>query len=283
MAEIQRKPRGRPKSPFTEGGGSTIQALDRALAVLSALARQDHASLTDLSDSLNIPTATTHRILATLQQNGYAELDEASQTWAVGVEAYRTGSAYLNRTTLMDVARPAMRSLMQATGETANLAVPDGAEVVFIGQIETQNPIRAFFAAGTRTPMHASGTGKAILASMPEAHLSRLLSRAELREFTDQTLTTEAQLRADLEETRARGWSFDQEERHRGMSCIGAAIYDARGEIVAGVSISGPSTRFADRRIAAFGARVAEAAREITEGIGGRMPALERAGGDPLG
>ncbi|QBY01090.1 IclR family transcriptional regulator [Rhodophyticola sp. CCM32] len=269
MAEIHRKARGRPKSPFTEPGGSTIQALDRALVVLSALAKQDHASLTDLSERLNIPTATTHRILATLQQNGYAELDEASQTWAVGIEAYRTGSAYLNRTTLMDVARPVMRALMLATGETANLAVPDGAEVVFIGQVETQNPIRAFFAAGTRTPMHASGTGKAILANLPEAHLARVLARAELTGFTSQTLASETALRADLEETRRRGWSFDQEERHAGMSCIGAAIYDARGEVVAGVSISGPSTRFADRRMDMFGTRVAEAAAEITQGIGG--------------
>lgn len=271
MVEIQRKPRGRPKSPFTDSSGGTIQALDRALAILSALAQQDHASLTDLSEDLAIPTATTHRILATLQQNGYAELDEATQTWAVGVEAYRTGSAYLNRTNLADVSRPAMRALMQDTGETANLAVPDGATVVFVGQIETQNPIRAFFAAGTRTPMHASGTGKAILAHLPATRQARLLSQIDLTVFTDQTLATLAELQADLASTQARGWSFDQEERHLGMSCIGAPIYDARGEVVAGVSISGPSTRFSDRRIDAFGTRVAQAAAEITDGIGGRL------------
>lgn len=273
MTTSERKSRGRPKSPFTETGTQTMQALDRALGVLHALARQERASLTDLSLSLGIPTATTHRILTTLQKHRFAELDEGTQDWMVGIEAYRTGASFLKRMNLSEISRPVMRALMQATGETANLAIRDGAEVVFIGQVETPNPIRAFFNPGTRTPMHASGTGKAILATLPEPRLRALIQSAGLPAFTDHTLSTPAELFADLDLTRVRGWSFDREERHLGMACIGAAIFDVQGEALGGVSISGPSARFDARSIPDYGRQVAAAAAEITRALGGTSPA----------
>jgi len=269
MPQPERKSRGRPKSAFTDPAPQTIQALDRALGVLHALARHDRASLTDLSLSLGIPTATTHRILTTLQKHRFAELDASTQDWMVGIEAYRTGASFLKRMNLSDISRPVMRALMEATGETANLAIRDRAEVVFIGQIETPNPIRAFFNPGTRTPMHASGTGKAILATLPADHLRALIQTSGLPAFTDHTLATPAALFADLDQTRMRGWSFDREERHLGMSCIGAAIFDAQGDAVGGVSISGPSARFTTRNSMDYGAQVAAAAAEITRALGG--------------
>ena len=174
---------------------------------------------------------------------------------------------------LAEISRPVMRALMQATGETANLALRDGAEVVFIGQIETSNPIRALFNPGTRTPMHASGTGKAILASLPPDRLRILIQSSGLPAFTDHTLSTPAALFADLDLSRARGWSFDSEERHLGMSCIGAAIFDAQGEALGGVSISGPSARFHARNIPEYGRQVADAAAGITAALGGTPPA----------
>lgn len=265
---MEKRSRGRPRSGFTDTSGATMQALDRALAVLTHLARSEAQTLSDIAETLNIPAPTTHRILSTLQGRGYAQLDEFSQRWTVGIEAYRTGAAYLKRTNLLDVSRPVMRRLMEATGETANLAVRDGTEVVFVGQVETLNPIRAFFHPGTRTAMHASGTGKAILAAFDPALRDRLLDQATLTAFTGRTLSHRPLLEDDLVKTRARGWSFDREERYIGMSCIGAAIYDARGEVAGGVSISGPSARFTDDRIATFGAAVAAAAREISAGIG---------------
>ena len=182
-----KRPRGRPRSAFTDSSAGTLQALDRALGVLAEVARRDGASLTDLSRALDIPTATTHRILTTLQGHDFVRFDEERQDWTIGIEAYRTGVAYLKRTNLADAGRPVMRRLMEETGETANLAVPDRAEVVFIGQVETGNPIRAFFPPGSRTPMHASGIGKAILAALPEDRLRHLLPEARLAGFTPRT------------------------------------------------------------------------------------------------
>ncbi len=269
MLTKDKKPRGRPRSTMTEPANTTLKSLDRALNILDSLAKNEHASLTDLSHSLGIPTATTHRILTTLQKHGYTELEERTQHWVIGIEAYRTGCSFLKRTNLPDVSRPIMRQLMETTGETANLAVRDGNEVVFIGQADTQNPIRAFFKPGTRAPMHASGTGKAILSRMDESRLKSMLQSISLEQFTDNTLTNPSALISDLKKTRSRGWSFDHEERFVGMSCIGAAILNAHDDVIAGISISGPSNRFSNEHIEEFGAEVSNAAARITVAIGG--------------
>ncbi|MFK7761758.1 MAG: IclR family transcriptional regulator [Roseobacter sp.] len=269
---IQKRQRGRPKSQFKESSAGTLQSLDRALGVLVAVSRAGRGTLTDLSMSLGVPTATTHRILTTLQKHGFVTFNEDHQDWSIGIEAYRVGASFMNRTSLMEVSRPTMRRLMEKTGETANLAIPEGAEVVFVEQFETTNPIRAFFARGTRTSMHASGTGKAILASWPEERVRRLLMASGLTAFTEKTLIQPPDLFEDLRLTAERGYSFDSEERHLGMSCIGSVIYDEHQEACAGVSISGPSTRFDPLRIAELGASVTDAAAEITRLIGGRLP-----------
>ncbi|SMX50157.1 IclR family transcriptional regulator [Maliponia aquimaris] len=267
--DTPKRPRGRPKSQFKESSAGTMQALDRALGVLVALARDQSNTLSDLSREIDIPTATTHRILTTLQAHRFVSFDEERQEWAIGIEAYRTGAAFLKRNSVIEVGRPVMRRLMAESGETANLAVPDGTEVVFVGQVETPNPIRAFFPPGTRTSMHASGTGKAILAAMRPQRLQALLEDMPLTPFTAQTHVTLSGLTSDLHAIAARGWSHDREERHAGMSCIGAAILNDRGEPCAGISVSGPTARFNGERIHDLGRRVAQAAREITELSGG--------------
>ena len=134
-----------------------------------------------------------------------------------------------------------MRELMAATGETANLAIADGGQVVFISQVETHEPIRAFFRPGTRGPIHASGIGKALLAYQPPEAVERIMREQGLVAFTARTITDRARLMAELDEIRARGWAIDDEERTEGMRCIAAPIFNEFREAMAGVSISGPT------------------------------------------
>ncbi|WP_420584639.1 IclR family transcriptional regulator [Ruegeria sp.] len=270
--EQQKRPRGRPKSLFKESSAGTMQSLDRALGVLTTVARMERAALSDLAREVDVPTATTHRILATLQKHGFAAFDEERQEWMIGIEAYRTGASFLRRNSVIEIGRPILRRLMQDSGETANLAVMDGAEVVFVGQVETPNPIRAFFPPGARTPMYASGIGKAILAAMNETAANKALEMAAPTQFTQHTLVPGEGLRRNLAECHARGWSHDHEERYEGMSCIGAAIFNDRAEPCAGISVSGPSVRFHAGRITELGRLVSDAAREITDLSGGRLP-----------
>ncbi|WP_377190235.1 IclR family transcriptional regulator [Ruegeria meonggei] len=270
--DAQKRPRGRPKSLFKESSAGTMQSLDRALGVLTTVARLERVVLSDLAREVDVPTATTHRILVTLQNRGFVAFDEDRQEWMIGIEAYRTGASFLRRNSVLEIGRPFLRRLMQDSGETANLAVPDGAEVVFVGQVETPNPIRAFFPPGARTPMYASGIGKAILAAMSAPAMDKALSAASAERFTDHTRVPGDTLQVDLTQTRTRGWSHDSEERYEGMSCIGAAIFNDRAEPCAGISVSGPTVRFKADRAPELGEMVKAAAQEITQLSGGRLP-----------
>lgn len=268
----KKRSRGRPKSLVSEMPGGTIAALDRGINLLITLAKEGELSLTDLALSVGMPPSTAHRVLGTLEKHGFVELDVTTQQWAVGVEAFRVGSAYLGRTNLVESARASMRDLTNETGETANLAIPDQGDVVFVSQIESHNPIRAFFRPGTRGFMHASGIGKALLANMPRADVEKILQKKGCPEFTDKTITAPTALFDDLAEIKRRGWALDDEERYSGMRCIAAPVFNSFAEPIAGVSVSGPAVRFPDNAIAEIGPLVKRAAAKITAGIGGITP-----------
>ena len=269
METTQKRSRGRPKSVSTESQGTTVQALDRGLTLLKVLSKESRATLTDLSLRIGMPPSSAYRLLNTMQKHGFAEFDEATQEWMVGVEAFRIGSAFTQRTNLVEASRETMHRLMEETGETSNLAISDNGEVVFVSQVETQHPIRAFFPPGARSAMHASGIGKALLAELAKADVEKILTSKGLEEFTDKTLTSPDALFADLTATKERGWSFDDEERHPGMRCVAAPIYNAFGEAVAGVSVSGPTVRMSERSVSEIGPKVRVAAEKITELFGG--------------
>lgn len=264
-----RRRRGRPRSAAADAPGRTVQALDRALTLLAALARDRGATLSELSERVGIPAPSALRLLTTLERHGFAELDDATQRWAIGVEAYRVGSGFLARTNLVAAAQPTMRRLMRETGETVNLAVADAGEVVFVAQVETHSPIRAFYRLGTRGHMHASGIGKALLAAWPQDEVDGVLRRHGLPRFTARTHADEEALLGDLARSRRRGWAFDDGERYDGMRCVAAAIHGVDGRAVAGVSVSGPDARLDDAAVAAIGERVRAAADAISAAIGG--------------
>lgn len=270
--EMERRRRGRPKTVRDDEGPKPIQALNRGLTVLRTLADNGDTTLSDLAGVLGQPPSTLYRILTTLQTHDMAKFEEDTQTWDIGPGAFRIGSSYLRRTGVLEQSHAAMRQLMQDTGETANLGILQDDEVLFLSQVETRETIRAFFPPGTRSPMHATGIGKVLLAHLAEENLSRFLERNALRSYTENTLSTPDDLHRDLAAIRDRGYSVDNEERTSGMRCVAAAIFDAGGEPIAGISISGPSSRIPTDRLGQFGDRVMRAARQVTERLGGRIP-----------
>jgi len=267
-----KRPRGRPRGSGSDPQGGTVQALDRGLTLLSALARDGKGTLSDIATRVGIPPSSAYRLLMTMQGHGIVTFDDTAQEWMVGVEAFRIGRAFVHRVSVMDAAREPMRHLMRDTGETANLAIADTGSVVFMSQVESHNPIRAFFRPGTRGPMHASGIGKALLAEMSPEEIEAVVAQHGLAEFTPRTLTTPQGLLADLAQSRTRGWAYDDEERYLGMRCIAAPVFNTYSEAVAGVSVSGPAVRFPDAEVAQTAALVREAARSITDLIGGTPP-----------
>ena len=263
-----RKSRGRPRDWSDKTAQNTIKSLDRAMEVFEFLSEGQGRTLSSLAFDLGQSAATVYRILVTLEGRGLVEFDQAAQLWHIGPRAFVIGARYLRRTSLVERARPVLRMLMEQTGETANLGVEQNGQVLFVNQVETHATIRAFFPPGTLSRMHASGIGKALMAQMDGPRIESLLAGYELERYTDHTLTDSTALRADLEETRRRGYSVDAEERNLGMRCIAAPVFDIYGEAVAGISVSGPTSRVGLDRIEPISAAVMQAARALSAAIG---------------
>lgn len=263
-------PRKIGTSSSTQSGAGYVKSLDKALTLLEQIAENHEGlPLSDLSQRVGLPPSTAHRLLTTLERRRFVQFDNSQRRWAIGVQTFTVGSAFLPRRDLIRSARPFMRRLMEETGETANLAVESNGEAVFLSHIESQEMMRATTRPGSRVPLHCSGVGKAILATKPERQVARILHKHGLRRVTPNTIESPTELRAVLAETRGRGFSFDNEEHAVGVRCVAAPIFDESGEAVAAISIVGPTARIADDRVADLGARVGRAARLITRELGG--------------
>lgn len=269
MTDGTKRGRGRPKAWDNKGTQNTIKSLDRALEVLVQLGEMQGGTLSEIAGALEQSPATVYRVLTTFQGRGFADFDEQTQVWNVGAEAYLTGSHFLRRTSLVERARPIMRALMEATGETANLGIERDGKVLFLGQVETHATIRAFFPPGTASAMHSSGIGKALLSRMDDKRQRQVLAAGQMERFTEFTLVDPEAMIADLKITKARGYAVDGEERNLGMRCIAAPVYDVFGEAVAGISVSGPTSRITLDRIEALAGPVMEAAQQLTRATGG--------------
>ena len=269
---MAQKPRGRPKAFHDKTDQNTVQALDRGLQILGHVAAHPGQTLSEIAEATGEAVATVFRALVTLQGHGMVEVEEPGQFWHIGPGAFRTGTAFLRRTKVVERARQPMDALMRETGETSNLGVEVKDEVVFLAQVETHEAIRAFFPPGTKGAMHSSGIGKALLAWYPPEKVAGIVARRGLQKFTTLTLTSESALMRDLARTRERGFSIDDQERAEGMRCVAAPIFNAHGEPVAGLSVSGPAFRMGLSDATRFGALVRAAADRVTEATGGTQP-----------
>ncbi|PUB14968.1 HTH-type transcriptional regulator BhcR [Yoonia sediminilitoris] len=265
-----RRARGRPRGWDDKTAQNTIKSLDRAMEVYEFLSEAQGKALTTISTEMGQSPATVYRVLVTLEGRGLVEFDPVEQVWHIGPQAFVIGARFLRRTSLVDRARPILRKLMEQTGETANLGIEKEGAVLFLSQVETHASIRAFFPPGTLSPMYASGIGKALLAEMDDDRLARAMAFQELSAFTPFTITDADALRADLAQVRANGFSVDGEEKNLGMRCIAAPVFDVNAEAIAGISVSGPTSRVSPDDIDRLSAFVKDAAHALSLAIGGQ-------------
>lgn len=264
----QRK-RGRP--PQTVGGSApgAVQSLGRALDLMEAVAMAEQgAGLSELAKATGLAPSTAHRLLKTLQQRRYVSHDAERGLWFVGVQSFTVGAAFLRTRNVVAAARPVMRQLMEESGESVSLAVLDGADAVYLAQIECRAMMRALARPGGRAPLHCSGVGKALLAALAEGERAPLYRRVDFIRYTEHTLTDADALEAALRPIAAQGFAIDDEEFALGLRCVAAAIRDEYGEPVAAISCSGPTARVTVDRVAPLGQLVAAAAAEIGAALG---------------
>ena len=263
-----------PGKKRADARGDQVQSLVRALSIMNRLADNggDGATLTELAQQVGLSSSTAHRLLTTLEQERYLHFDTVQRLWRVGVQAFVVGNAFLTNRNLVAAARPHMRLLMEESGETVNLAVEDQGQAVYLSQVECRQMMRAFARPGGRVPLHCSSVGKALLATMSDGDVAKILHNQGLARLTVKTLGTTGALKDDLDRSRARGFAIDDEEHAVGLRCIAAPIFNENAEPLAAVSVSGPVARILDERIGLLGTVVRRHADAITASLGGRPP-----------
>ena len=264
--------RGRaPNKPGAPAG--QVQSLTRGLSILEALAKSGGGlTLTDVGHRVQLPPSTTHRFLSTLERMGYVYQAGDLGLWYVGLQAFTVGTTFLANRDFVAQSHASMHRLMEQAGETANLAILDGTEAVFIAQVQCHEMMRTLVKLGSRVPLHASGVGKALFAALADEQIDAILKVRGLPRITENTIVVPETMWAALRVIRQRGYSFDDEEHARSTRCVGAAIYDEHAEPLGAISIAGPSTRLADERVRQLGPIVAHIAEELTRHLGGRWP-----------
>lgn len=244
---------------------SSIQVIERMMSLLAALAR--HAApvnLKQLSGETKLHPSTAHRILSVMVDNRLVDRIEPG-TYRLGIRLLELGSLVKSRISVRQEALPHMQALHQALGETVNLSVRHDDEVVYIERTAgSSSMMRVVQIIGTRAPLHITAVGKIFLAEDGADRCLEYARRTGLPRFTENTLTDSEQLVREIDRIRRQGYSFDNEEAEKGVSCIGAGIYNDENRLVAGLSVSAPSDRL-DR---AWAAQVQRTAQNISRAIG---------------
>ena len=218
-----------------------VQSLERAFAILDEVAQRP-AGVTSIAERVRLPKSTVARLLATLEEVEAVERFEGAR-WRIGPGVAALSSASSSERSLISVARPFLADLVEELGEDAGLGLPDGNEILYVDQVESDNPVQVRDWTGTRAPMHAVPSGLVLLAEWPGDALDAYLS-GDLAALTRRTVTDPVRLRKRLAEVRELGYAWGLEEFAEGIDSVAAPIRDARGNAVAAIHVHGPAYRF---------------------------------------
>ena len=257
----------RNKRSDAEGEAVGTGTLGKAMAVLEAVAMADRPQrFTDILQSVRQPRGTLHRLLGHLVEEGLL-VQRRDLAYEPGLRllkfAYRSWSG--NR--FRDIAEPHLLRLHQLTGETVHLGVLRETEIIYVDKVESQQTVRMSSQIGKASPAYCTGIGKAALSSLTQSELERLAARMEFRPFTPHTHHSAGSLLAEIEEIRRNGHAFDREEHEAEICCVAAPITVREHDLVAGISVTGPSYRVNMAQLVVWAADVRKAAAEIEEEV----------------
>lgn len=253
-----------PSSVATEAKGP-IQVIDRMMKLLDVLSYyHDPVSLKQLAMETGLHPSTAHRILGAMAVSGFVERADPG-TYRLGIRLLELGNVVKSRINIRDSAMPLMQQLHQRIGESVNLGVRQGDEIVYVERTSSgRSSVRVVHLVGARAPLHVTAVGKLYLVEDGAEKVREYAKRTGLPGFTPTSIRTLPALEKELERVRRHGVAFDNEEIEQGLRCIAAPIRDDSGELVAGLSVSAP----ADRHNPEWAAIVRGTADEISTAIG---------------
>lgn len=228
-----------------------INSVIRAIQVLECFSFEKPAyRFTEFHKQLGFNKTTLTRILASLEKAGVIERNELTAEYKLTYRLFHVGSVYRDQMDLYNIAIPFLSQLAAKANETVHLAVLNEYRAFYIGKIESSQSIRIMSRIGSSNPCYSTGVGKVILAHLGDEEIERFLQTAKLQRFTPNTICDASELRTHLKQIWKQGYAVDEGENEEEVSCVAAPIFEARGKVIAGLSISGPVFRMTRQRIA---------------------------------
>jgi DNA-binding IclR family transcriptional regulator len=220
-----------------------VDAAAKALELLSVFSyREPRLSLADLAARTGIPRATAFRLLSTLEQAGFLAKDHGA--YQLGIKCFVLGNIVAGGLDLRETAHPHLMALRDLTRETTQIGILDHWQVVYLDRMISPEPVGLMRSrAGAILPAYCTGLGKALLAYLPESEVEAWASKQKLPALTPKTITSVRRLMKELRLIRERGFAIDDEEREKGVRCLGAPIRNHHGDVVAAISVAGPIDR----------------------------------------
>lgn len=269
---------------MTSTNGAQVRGATQVLSSVANAARllrefgkgEPQLGVSDLARRLAVTKSTAHRLVHTLAAGGLLERDEDSGGYRLSVVMQTLGASARSSSELHGAATTVLDHLRNVTRETVQVAVLDGADVLYVERRESPQAVRIFGRIGNRASPHATSTGKMLLAFLPAEELDRRLGGARLGRRTPYTITDPSVLRSELDRIRSRGWAENVNESEIGIASIAAPIRNASGEVIAALSVAGPVQRLDGDNLRRFARPVTECAAQISRNLGwGDAPRIE--------
>lgn len=255
---------GEPVEPSGSArGASGVQSVVRAFRLLEIFAaNQGVMGLSQVAAESGLPLPTIHRVVRTLVDLGYLR-QEPSRRYALGPRLLLLADS--TSTVLSSVALPHLRSLVDALGETSNLAVMEGDDIAYVAQVPGRHSMRMFTEVGRRVSPHCTAVGKALLAQVSDAEARALLGRIEMTRHTDRTIVDPDDYVTELGAVRERGFALDEGEQEVGVRCV--AVVVPHPTVRLAISVSGPAPRMTDELVGRAVPLLDEAARALAHDL----------------
>ncbi len=247
----------------------TLQSLERGVDLLFLFsAERPVLSLQEISQALDLPASTAYRVVATLCKKGVIARNAAAKGYELHASVLRLQAALRARLNIRRLALPALEALARDSGETSQLCLLQGHEIVCAEAVSSPNTIRFTPEKGRALPLHASALGRAILAIMPDAYFARYVREVGLRAMTPHTVTDSRKLQPILAQVRTQGWAISFQQMFAGARGVAVPIFGDRSTVVASMGVSGPHPRFNDRKARGLVPALKAHARAISDALG---------------